>query len=145
MLKYSKRKTDPAAATGSWWVSQRSRLRRDLITIATQAYLLSLLVRHPRLPWPAKIVGGCAIGYIFSPVQLIPTFIPLVGQVDDLLVLFLAGKVARKFAPPAVLAERGHRAELVVSAHAKRCRRSSVISARLTRWLRQLRAISATS
>ena len=148
MLNYStlsKRQIDAAAATGSWWLSQRSRLRRDLITIATQAYLLSLLVKHPKLPWPAKIVGGCVIGYIFSPVQLIPTFIPLVGQLDDLLVLFLGGKVVRKLTPPEVLTECEQRAELVVSAHIVRCGGSSGINTRLARWWRELRAISATS
>jgi uncharacterized membrane protein YkvA (DUF1232 family) len=87
----------------TWWQSQRLRLRRDLILVNQQVRLLSLLIKHPEVPWPAKITGGCAIAYIFSPIQLIPSFIPIVGQMDDLLVVYLGTRIMRKFAPAAVL------------------------------------------
>ena len=73
--------------------------------IVQQAHLLLLAVKHPRVPWPAKAVVGCAVAYLFSPIQLIPTFIPLVGQLDDLLVLFVGMKCLRKLAPESALAE----------------------------------------
>jgi uncharacterized membrane protein YkvA (DUF1232 family) len=99
----------------SWWQAQRARLRRDLVFIAKQAHLLSLLIKRPEVPWPAKIAGGCAIAYLFSPIQLIPTFIPVIGQLDDLLVLFLGTRIVRKFSPPAVLKECEERAEVASS------------------------------
>jgi uncharacterized membrane protein YkvA (DUF1232 family) len=98
----------------------RLRLRRDLIYINKQVRLLSLLVGRPEVPWPAKIVGGCAIGYIFSPIQLIPTFVPVIGQMDDLLVLFLGTRVVRKFTPASVLRDCEKRADLASSAQIER-------------------------
>ena len=98
----------------------RLRLRRDLIYINKQVRLLSLLVGRPEVPWPAKIVAGCTIGYIFSPIQLIPTFVPVIGQMDDLLVLFLGTRVVRKFTPASVLGDCEQRADLASSAQIER-------------------------
>ena len=111
----SKEQTKDRRGFASWWRAQRSRLRRDLIAVTKQVELLSLLVRDSRVPLPAKIVGGCAIAYIFSPIQLIPTFIPLIGQLDDLAVVFLGTKVVRKLTPPNVLKECEERAALTLS------------------------------
>ena len=96
---------------GAWWKAQRSRLRRDIVFINKQVRLLSILLRRPEVPWPAKLAGGCAIAYIFSPIQLIPTFIPVIGQMDDLLVLLAGSKVVRRFTPSALLDECELRAE----------------------------------
>lgn len=114
------------AGIREWWHAQRQRLRRDLISISKQAHLLSLLMKRPDVPWPAKIGGGCAIAYIFSPIQLIPTFIPVIGQLDDLFVLFLGTRVVRRFTPPRVLRECEARAE-------------SASYAQITKWERILR------
>lgn len=103
-----------------WWQSQRVRLRRDLILLNKRVRLLSLLVKHPRVPWPAKIPGLFAISYIFSPIQLIPSFIPIVGQMDDLLVLYLATRMVRKLAPAAVLNECEGLAESASAAQMER-------------------------
>src|SRR5215467_2625342 len=99
-----------------WWQAQKSRLERDLTLIAKQAHLLTLLIRHPEVPRTAKIAGGCAIAYIFSPIQLIPSFIPIIGQLDDLVVLLIGTKVIRKFTTASVLKECEARAELASSA-----------------------------
>jgi uncharacterized membrane protein YkvA (DUF1232 family) len=103
-----------------WWQAQGLRLRRDLISIAKQVRLLSLLMKRPEVPWPAKVASGCAIAYIFSPVQLIPTFIPVIGQLDDLLVLFLGTRVVRRFTPASVLKECETQAESASSAQIAR-------------------------
>lgn len=73
--------------------------------IVDQARLLTLLLRHPRVPWYAKAVAACTVGYLFSPVQLIPSFIPLIGQLDDVLVLHCGIKLLQKVTPPTVLTE----------------------------------------
>ena len=101
----------------------RWRLRRDLVYINKQVRLLSLLVGRPEVPWPAKFVGGCAIAYIFSPIQLIPTFVPILGQMDDLLVLFLGTRVVRKFTPASVLRDCEKHADLASSAQIERWER----------------------
>lgn len=106
---------ETCVASTSWWQAQRERLRKDLVFITKQAHLLTLLIKRPELPWPAKLAGGCAIGYLFSPIQLIPTFIPIIGQMDDLFVLFLGTRIVRKFTPPVVLKECEERAEVASS------------------------------
>ena len=124
MSRQSKRlsplQKDTTAVTTSWWQAQRARLRRDLVSIAKQAHLLSLLIKRPEVPWPAKLAGGCAIAYLFSPIQAIPTFIPLIGQLDDLFVLFLGTKIVRKFSPATVLKECEERAEVAFSVQVAR-------------------------
>jgi uncharacterized membrane protein YkvA (DUF1232 family) len=116
-LKSSNPLARKTAFSRVWWQAQKSRLQRDLTLIAKQVHLFTLLIRHPEVPRPAKIAGGCAIAYIFSPIQLIPSFIPIIGQLDDLLVLFIGTKVIRKFTPMSVLKECEARAELASSAH----------------------------
>jgi uncharacterized membrane protein YkvA (DUF1232 family) len=57
------------------------------------------------VPWHAKAVAGCAVLYIVSPVQLIPNFIPVIGQMDDVPVVTLGLKYLRRYVPPHVLDE----------------------------------------
>jgi uncharacterized membrane protein YkvA (DUF1232 family) len=57
------------------------------------------------MPLRCRLVAGCAVAYIFSPIQLIPTFIPVIGQLDDLFVLWLGSKLLRKLTPRALLEE----------------------------------------
>lgn len=66
-------------------------------------------------PWPARVAAGCAVAYVFSPIQLIPTFIPLIGQLDDLLVVYAGAKLVRRLTPNSVLAECEARAQSAVS------------------------------
>ena len=68
-----------------------------------------------RTPWYARLVAVCTAGYLFSPIQLIPSFIPVIGFLDDLLVLFLGAKLLQKITPADVLAEcRQHAADVEV-------------------------------
>lgn len=77
------------------WVQQ---LRKD-------AHVFYFACKDARMPWSAKLVAACTVGYVFSPVQLIPSFIPVIGFADDLVVLYLGGKLLRRLTPPDVLAE----------------------------------------
>lgn len=63
-----------------------------------------LAMKHPDTPWAAKVLAGIAVAYALSPVDLIPDFIPLLGWLDD--VLILPGLVALilKLIPPDVMA-----------------------------------------
>jgi uncharacterized membrane protein YkvA (DUF1232 family) len=58
---------------------------------------------HPQVPWYAKLVAGFVVGYVFSPIQLIPNFIPIIGQLDDVLVVSLGMSLLRRWVPPLVL------------------------------------------
>ena len=70
-----------------------------------QIRLVSLLMKHPQVPWYGKVVAACTVGYIFSPIQLIPSFIPVIGQLDDAAVLYVGLKVLHRITPPEVLVE----------------------------------------
>lgn len=62
-------------------------------------------LRHPGVPWYAKAVCGCAVLYVASPIQIIPNFIPVIGQLDDVLVITLSLKLLKRCVPPEVLDE----------------------------------------
>lgn len=75
-----------------------SRLKRDVVA-------LWLAARDPRVPWHAKAVAAAVAGYALSPIDLIPDFIPVLGLVDDLLIVPLGVLLAIKLVPPAVMAD----------------------------------------
>ena len=91
------------------WQLGRQRLAIPLKTRARQLFkqyriILRALV-HPAVPWYAKLVCGCAALYIASPIQLIPNFIPVIGQLDDVLVIALSIRLLKRSVPPSVLDE----------------------------------------
>ena len=55
--------------------------------------------------WYARLVAGCTAGYLLSPIQLIPSYIPGIGFLDDLAVLFLGAKLLQKITPLDVMTE----------------------------------------
>jgi uncharacterized membrane protein YkvA (DUF1232 family) len=79
--------------------------RQQAQQVQTQAHVFYLAFKHPRSPWYARLVAACTAGYLFSPIQLIPSFIPVIGFLDDFLVLFLGVKLIQRIIPPDVLLE----------------------------------------
>jgi uncharacterized membrane protein YkvA (DUF1232 family) len=73
-------------------------LRRDVLT-------LYLAARDPRVPWYAKAVAACVAVYALSPIDLIPDFIPILGYLDDLVIVPLGIWLAIRLIPPFVLEE----------------------------------------
>jgi len=63
-----------------------------------------LLAKHPDTPWLAKAFFMLAIGYLLLPFDLIPDFIPLLGQLDDMVIIPLFIYVALKLTPASVIA-----------------------------------------
>ncbi len=74
------------------------RLKQELAAIY-------LACRDPRTPWYAKALGICVVGYALSPIDLIPDPIPVLGYLDDLILLPLGIVAVRKMIPVTVLAE----------------------------------------
>jgi uncharacterized membrane protein YkvA (DUF1232 family) len=70
-----------------------------------ETYGLYLAYKDPRTPWYAKIFSMCVVGYAFSPIDLIPDFIPVLGYLDDLILLPLGVIIAVKMIPKPVLEE----------------------------------------
>jgi uncharacterized membrane protein YkvA (DUF1232 family) len=101
----------PGRAAGSPPPSLAARARQWARRIKRDAYALSLAVRDPRTPWYAKLVAACVVAYAFSPIDLIPDFIPLLGYLDDILIVPLGILLALKLIPADVMAECRAKAE----------------------------------
>ena len=78
-----------------------------------ELYALSLAYRDPRVGWPARICAACVVGYAFSPLDLIPDPIPVLGYLDDLVLVPLGVALAVRMIPPHVLAECRRQAQEV--------------------------------
>lgn len=61
------------------------------------------LLRHPKTPWFAKAMLWLAIGYLLLPFDLIPDFLPIIGQLDDVIIIPLLLYLAVKFTPQSVI------------------------------------------
>ncbi len=81
----------------SW--RQRSRELR------IEAHAICLAMRDPRVPWYAKALAACVLGYLFSPIDLIPDFIPVIGYLDDFIVVTVGLVLVIKLIPATVMAE----------------------------------------
>ena len=70
-----------------------------------EVYALYLAYGDPRVPWPARIFAACVVAYAFSPIDLIPDPIPVLGYLDDLIIVPLGVALARRMIPRTVLDE----------------------------------------
>lgn len=82
-----------------------TRLRSWARAMKRNTLVLYLVVRDPRTPWYAKAVAGLVVGYALSPIDLIPDFIPVIGLLDDLLLVPAGLYLAMRLAPAAVAAD----------------------------------------
>jgi uncharacterized membrane protein YkvA (DUF1232 family) len=73
--------------------------------LKTYLHALSIAYRDPRTPLHAKVWTALVVGYAFSPVDLIPDFIPVLGYLDDLVLVPLGIWVALRLIPPPVMAD----------------------------------------
>ena len=80
-----------------------------------ETYTLYLAHRHPEVPWYAKVFAGCVVGYLFSPIDLIPDFIPVLGHLDDLVLVTLGITLALKMIPKTVWEECREEAQKILS------------------------------
>jgi uncharacterized membrane protein YkvA (DUF1232 family) len=79
-----------------------------------EAFALYLAARDARTPWYAKLLLAGIVAYAFSPIDLIPDFVPVLGHLDDLILIPLGIALAIKLVPPSVLAECRERAQRTI-------------------------------
>jgi uncharacterized membrane protein YkvA (DUF1232 family) len=79
-------------------------MKRDVIA-------LYLAAHDPRVPWHAKMVATCVAAYALSPIDLIPDFVPILGYLDEVVVLPLGILLAVRLIPPGLMAELRQQAE----------------------------------
>jgi uncharacterized membrane protein YkvA (DUF1232 family) len=80
-----------------------------------ETYAIYLAYKDPRTPWYARIFAACVVGYAFSPIDLIPDPIPVLGYLDDLVLVPVGVALALKMIPQAVLAECREKAQAAIS------------------------------
>jgi uncharacterized membrane protein YkvA (DUF1232 family) len=103
------------------WRDRVRALKRDVVAIA-------LAVRDPRVPWYAKAVGACVVAYALSPIDLIPDFIPVLGLVDDLVLVPLGLLLVVKLIPADILAEHRAAAAAIAERPVSRAGAAAVIA-----------------
>ena len=84
------------------WVSSLKAWARD---VKRDVVALYFAARDPRVPWYAKAVAAAVAAYALSPIDPIPDFIPVLGHLDELVVVPLGIMLAIKLIPPEVMAE----------------------------------------
>ena len=82
--------------------------------LKVEAYTLYLAYKDPRVPWYAKVFAAYVVARTFSPIDLIPDFIPALGYLDDLVLAPLGIALALKMIPRAVLDESREKAQEVI-------------------------------
>jgi uncharacterized membrane protein YkvA (DUF1232 family) len=92
--------------------------RQRIRSLKTEAHAVYLASKDPRVPWYAKALAACVLAYLFSPIDLIPDFIPVVGYLDDLIIVPLGLLLVIRLIPHEVMAE--HREAARVAALEKR-------------------------
>ena len=87
-------------------MSQRARHWARLVK--RDVHAIYRATRDPRVPWYAKALAICVAGYALSPIDLIPDFVPILGYMDDIIIVPLGILLVVKLIPPHIMAE--HRA-----------------------------------
>ena len=87
------------------------KLKQRARHLKTETFALYLAARDPRTPWYAKLLVAGIVAYAFSPIDLIPDFVPVLGYLDDLILIPLGITLAIKLVPHSVLAECRTRAQ----------------------------------
>lgn len=94
-----------------------ARWRQNARLIKRDVYALSLACRDPRVPWYAKALAVAVLTYALSPIDLIPDFIPVLGYLDDVLIVPVGIVLVRRLIPSDVMAE--HRLAAAAALDAK--------------------------
>lgn len=79
--------------------------------LKVETYAIYLAYRDPRVPWYARLFAAGVVAYAFSPIDLIPDFIPVLGYLDDLVLVPVGVALALRMIPEDVMQECRERAE----------------------------------
>jgi uncharacterized membrane protein YkvA (DUF1232 family) len=92
------------------WAIWKERAR----VLKRETYAVYLACRDPRVPWYGRVLAACVVGYAFSPIDLIPDPVPILGYLDDLVLIPLGIAAVLKTIPPDVMAECRERAAVAL-------------------------------
>ena len=100
------------------WISLK-QWRQKARKLKQETYVLTLACKDARTPWYVKFLASCAIAYAVSPIDLIPDFIPVLGFLDDLILLPLAIILILKLIPADIMDDCRRQAEATVASDKK--------------------------
>lgn len=95
-------------------MSALERWKGRVRQLKTETYAIYLAYRDPRVPWYARLLIALVVAHTFSPVDLIPDFIPVLGYLDDLVIAPLGIALAIRMIPPEVMVECRGKAKAAV-------------------------------
>jgi uncharacterized membrane protein YkvA (DUF1232 family) len=104
-----------------------NKLRDWARLIKRDAHAIYLAARDARTPWYAKALAICVAAYALSPIDLIPDFIPVLGYLDDVIIVPLGILAVVKLIPPEIMAE--HRRTAALAAEKPVSRTAAVVIA----------------
>ena len=91
-----------------------------LESLKVQVVTIWFCRRHPDMPWTAKLLGALVVAYAFSPIDLIPDFIPVLGLLDDLILVPIGVYFTLRLIPPHVLSAARAEAQAWIASRASR-------------------------
>jgi len=103
------------------------RLKDRAQSIRRDIHAIYLAARDPRTPWYAKALAVCVAGYALSPIDLIPDFVPVLGYLDDAVIVPLGILAVVKLIPAGIMAD--HRAAAARAAERPVSRTAAVVIA----------------
>jgi uncharacterized membrane protein YkvA (DUF1232 family) len=92
-----------------------ARWKRQAKLLRVKIYTIYVAYKDPRVPWYAKAFAACIVAYAFSPIDLIPDFIPILGYLDDIVLIPLGIALVLKMIPKAVIKECEEKAQAILS------------------------------
>ena len=101
--------------------------RERLHALKRESLVVWYAARDPRLPWPVRLLALAVAAYALSPIDLIPDFIPVLGYLDDLVVVPLGIALVIKLAPAPVLADARARASRAAQRPVSRCAAAVIV------------------
>src|SRR5262249_24615490 len=90
---------------------RRSRCKVSARVLQREFLVAWFVLRNRNTPWYVRIIAGAVVTYVLSPIQIIPSFIPFIGLMDDVLVLSAGMGLIRLLVPSALLREACRRAQ----------------------------------
>lgn len=90
------------------WKQQVRKLKKE-------TYVIYLACKDSRVPWYARALAAIVVAYALSPIDLIPDIIPVIGYLDDLILVPLGIILVVRMIPPAVLEDCRQQAEVAMS------------------------------
>jgi uncharacterized membrane protein YkvA (DUF1232 family) len=104
-----------------------ARLRQHARQLKAETFALYLAARHPGTPWYAKLLVAGIVAYALSPIDLIPDFVPVLGYLDDLVLIPLGIALAIRMIPGPVMTECRAQAQRTMQAERPVSRMAGVV------------------